>query len=1129
MKELTHAIVWGALVMMAPHAAQGVPNNFSLDTVASGIDEPIDLRVLPDGRLLVLRRGGQLVLANPNAAGGAVTNYLTINNVDAINERGALGLALDPNFAANGYLYVYYANSATNRGRVSRFQHAGSHAHGSSETVVWEDQDSFNAFHARYHMGGGLEFASDGTLFVAIGDKWSNPTDSQDLNKTAGKLLRLDPQGLSSGGPWQLGAANAHLIPSNNPFVDGAGGVPDEIFALGLRNPFRLVADPQSDRIYVSDVGANQDSGSNASWEEIHTVRLSQPARNFGWPQCEGPNCNGGTPSNYSAPSWALQHPATAAILVGDVTRGGGLPSSYSNKLLIFDHERGWLRTLPVSGNGNLATSIGQSAGSFASEGTLGRLTSLRKAPDGTLYYTDWENSILGRISYDGANQPPVITSAWANPTSASQAPATVSFGGGAYDPEGASLDFQWSFGDGQTSGGPGASHTYGGSGSYTAILSVSDGEHTTYSEPIPISIGNGPTPSIDFRPMGTFVAGETLVVVGSGTDPDESLDVNDLYWTMRFLHNDHSHPIYTQSLGSPCGPGGSSSCATFTVPTSGHDYAGMTAYEVTLTAVDSSGLSESTSFVLYPEKVGLTLSTNVPGAPALTLDQIPRITPYSQDTLVGFQHQLTSPATVIANGDAWEFVSWSDGNVARTRTLNVGTSSLTAHAIYTNTGPAERTLDGLVALYRFDEGGGNYVADSSGYGNPLPLVVLDPTSVTWGAGTLTVDSPATLATLGPATKINQAIRDSNAFTIEAWLAPDNLAQSGPARIAGLSFDTAHRNLTLGQGGASGVGNFANLRLRTTQADENGEPSTSGPSGSLSTELVHVAFTRDALGNLRHYVAGQLETSAVSPGTLSNWNLGYPLVVANEATRDRPWLGTLGELAFYDRALTPAEILSNAGATSPSGNQPPVTRLDEFSVLEGAPVLGNVKHDNGHGIDFDPDGDAFGVHQINGSPGTPFTWIQLPSGAEIQYMPSGWFVYRQNGAHEALGAGETFTDGFSYTVFDGPTSHSTGAVTIEVVGENDPPTVTGPSEVTVSTQELLAEVFGIDDVEGDSHSLEFVQGPPFVGLFYFDGTPWLLGYPPAGSAGNYTIHLRGYDSGIPTGTRDFYVTLTVLP
>ena len=229
---------------------------------------------------------------------------------------------------------------------------------------------------------------------------------------------------------------------------------------------------------------------------------------------------------------------------------------------------------------------------------------------------------------------------------------------------------------------------------------------------------------------------------------------------------------------------------------------------------------------------------------------------------------------------------------------------------------PTRRVVDGLIALYGFEEGKGTTVADLSGAGKPLNLTIRDPGSVKWLEGGLSVTKPTIIESAGPATKLVEACRKSGEATLEAWLKPANTSQAGPARIVSLSKDPYARNFTLGQERAR-----YDVRFRTTKAGENGmTPSLGG--GTVATALTHVVYTRDRSGSARLYVNGAQQSQKNVGGDLSNWDGSQRFGLANELTRDRPWLGELHLVALYARALTADEVAMNHRAGPEGGHQP---------------------------------------------------------------------------------------------------------------------------------------------------------------------------------------------------------------
>jgi hypothetical protein len=247
---------------------------------------------------------------------------------------------------------------------------------------------------------------------------------------------------------------------------------------------------------------------------------------------------------------------------------------------------------------------------------------------------------------------------------------------------------------------------------------------------------------------------------------------------------------------------------------------------------------------------------------------------------------------------------------------LGVAASGMVLSAV---PGTASRTGSGLIALYEFNDGSGATVSDTSGYGTPLDLTIADPSAVRWHDGVLSVGSETVIEAASSSSKISNAVTSSDEISLEAWVDPVDTAQIGPARIVSISQDPYTRNITLGQGAADD-GTRAEARLRTTATDSNGMPALSTAAGTLHNRLTHLVYTRDSSGNARLYVDGSLASAATVGGSLSNWDSALPLLLANEDTEDRPWLGDLHLVAFYDRALSGSEVAANyAAGADPDG------------------------------------------------------------------------------------------------------------------------------------------------------------------------------------------------------------------
>jgi hypothetical protein len=222
------------------------------------------------------------------------------------------------------------------------------------------------------------------------------------------------------------------------------------------------------------------------------------------------------------------------------------------------------------------------------------------------------------------------------------------------------------------------------------------------------------------------------------------------------------------------------------------------------------------------------------------------------------------------------------------------------------------RVSSSLLALYTFKEKTGNKVFDKSGSGAPLDLTIGHAQNTTWlNGGGIRINSGTIIRSDVPAIKFNSAISQSHAITVEAWVKPANTTQSGPSRIVTHSDNTGVRNFTLGQDGDDYI-----ARLRTSSTDGNGLPTVS-TTASLSTNLQHVVYTREASGAERIFVNGVQKYSGTRAGTITNWNLNSHFAIANEMTLDRSWLGEIYLVAVYGKALNTNEITQNfqSGAT----------------------------------------------------------------------------------------------------------------------------------------------------------------------------------------------------------------------
>jgi PKD repeat protein len=554
-----------------------------------------------------------------------------------------------------------------------------------------------------------------------------------------------------------------------------------------------------------------------------------------------------------------------------------------------------WIKRLTLDAAGNVTGAFNFEPPNGAPDGPFGDIVYLAQGPDGALYYVDLGFSdVTGqtgiskirRIRFVSNDQPPVVVAS-AQPTQGAS-PLTVNFSSaGTTDPEGAPLSYLWTFGDTITSAEANPVHTYVSTGSFGARLSVSDGVNTTLSAPIAITVGNRPVPVIQAPAAGMlFRAGDVVSFSGDATDAEDgTLPASAFSWAVDFLHEGHVHPGLPQT-GVKAG--------AFTIPTSGHDFAGNTRYRITLTVTDSDGLQGSQSILIFPDKVTLSFDT-VPSGLNLSLDGIPHATPFVRDTLIGFNHALDAPNQNLGQ-NIYTFASWSDGG-AQQHTLVVPVSAQSYAATYSVSQNPLPT--GLLAGYRFDEGSGTTTADLSGNGITGALVN-GPTWTTGRYGGGLAFNGSSYVDLGnPAT-----LQLTGSMTLTAWI-----------KISANPFDDAT---------IVGKMTTAGWQLKTTQ--DTGQRTAAIQISSTGSDAIqrygktvlavntwyHVAGVYDAAGRtLAVYLDGVLDSGVLS-GTVpaSQSNLAVNVNIG-QRTRDPGtfnFRGTIDEVHVFNRALTAAEI-----------------------------------------------------------------------------------------------------------------------------------------------------------------------------------------------------------------------------
>jgi glucose/arabinose dehydrogenase len=392
--------VWAysLLAVTMPAAGATLQPGFTETRIASGLSRPTAMAFAPDGRIFVCQQTGQLRVIKDGVL--LPTPFLTVT-VSSSGERGLLGVAFDPNFAANGFVYIYYTATTPNiHNRVSRFTANGDVAVPGSEVVVL-DLNPLSA--ATNHNGGAVHFGPDGKLYVAAGEN-ATRSNAQTLNNLLGKILRINADG---------------SIPTDNPFYTVTQGVNRAIWALGLRNPFTFSIHPLSGQMFINDVGSS-------SWEEINE---GVAGANYGWPETEGRTSN----PSFKGPLYAYGR--GSGPFVGCAVTGGAIyhgmpaqfPAEYVGHYFFADFCGGWINRLDPNT---------LSVTTFASD--IEAPVDMVVGPEGSLYYLARDAGSVFRVSF--TSQAPVITQ---NPVSVAVAlgePATFTVAASGTGP----LTYQW-------------------------------------------------------------------------------------------------------------------------------------------------------------------------------------------------------------------------------------------------------------------------------------------------------------------------------------------------------------------------------------------------------------------------------------------------------------------------------------------------------------------------------------------------------------------------------------------------------------------------------------------------------------------------------------------------------------
>jgi uncharacterized repeat protein (TIGR01451 family) len=415
--------------------APSLPPGFAQTRLTGGLSKPVAIAFPPgspggtggSGDVWIGEQGGTIM----DFHGGVLrpTPVVTLPNTYSSGENGLLGIAFDPSYATNGYVYVSYTVSTTNSSgtvvpytRLSRFTAFGGTINPATEKVLLQG----NQVQGGHHPGNDLQVGPDGKLWWSVGDNVPAISNGQTLGNVYGKIIRLGLDG---------------SVPSDNPFVNVPAAV-GGIYGYGLRNPYRFTFLPTGAPM-VANTGSNY-------WESLDTINSGS---DYGWPYFEGDCFSCG----FANPDYAYGHyPVDAAASAIAAYRGGTFPAAYDHVVFVGDYNRRDIEAIsfdPSYQTESSATVFDTSAGT---------ISDLVEGPDGNLYFTGVFEGTLTEITAPGPfgpgsvpppGTPPQPSAAPGGPTATITAPSTynagdtISFLGTATDPAAGPLpahDYTW-------------------------------------------------------------------------------------------------------------------------------------------------------------------------------------------------------------------------------------------------------------------------------------------------------------------------------------------------------------------------------------------------------------------------------------------------------------------------------------------------------------------------------------------------------------------------------------------------------------------------------------------------------------------------------------------------------------